>query len=151
MQAALAASGVWIAAILYAGVLSALLLLACLVQIGPLLPLLGCVAWLYTHDAHVAALLLFVWSIGVSMIDNCLRPILIRRAVSLPMTLILAGVLGGVFSIGVAGLFLGSVILAVTYIFCSHGSACQRDPELKEVGSRPSKLRRLSIRQVAPS
>jgi predicted PurR-regulated permease PerM len=115
VQASLAALGVWIAAIPYAGVLSALLLLACLVQIGPLLPLLGCVAWLYTHDAHVAALLLLVWSIGVSMIDNFLRPILIRRAVSLPMIVILAGVLGGVLSIGVAGLFIGPVILAVTY------------------------------------
>lgn len=115
VQASLAAAGVWVAGIPFAGVLSALLLLACLVQIGPLLPLLGCVAWLYSHDSNVAAVLLLVWTIGVSMLDNILRPILIRRAVALPMVLILAGVLGGVLSIGVAGLFIGPVVLAVTY------------------------------------
>lgn len=51
----------------------------------------------------------------LSSTDNFLRPILIRRAVSLPMILILAGVLDGVLSIGVAGLFIGPVFLAVTY------------------------------------
>lgn len=115
VQASLAALGVWVAGVPFAGVLSALLLLTCLVQIGPLLPLLCCVAWLYMNDSHLSALLLLVWTIGVSTIDNILRPLLIRRAISLPIVLILAGVLGGVLTIGVSGLFIGPVILAVTY------------------------------------
>jgi predicted PurR-regulated permease PerM len=49
------------------------------------------------------------------MLDNVLRPILIRRAVELPIILILFGVLGGLLSIGMVGLFIGPVILAVTY------------------------------------
>jgi predicted PurR-regulated permease PerM len=115
VQASLGAAGIWIAGIPFAGVLSALLLLMCLVQIGPLLPMLGCVAYLFMHDARLPAILLLVWTIGVSVLDNILRPILIRRAIALPMVLILTGVIGGLLALGPVGLFIGPVILAVTY------------------------------------
>jgi predicted PurR-regulated permease PerM len=115
LQASLGALGVWFAGVPYAGIIGAILLIACLVQIGPLLPLLCCVAWLFLSGSRIAAILLLVWSIAVTMLDNVLRPILIRRAVELPIILILFGVLGGLLSIGVVGLFLGPVILAVTY------------------------------------
>jgi predicted PurR-regulated permease PerM len=115
VQASLGAAGVWVAGIPFAGVLSALMLVMCLVQLGPLLPLLGCVIWLFVHDARLTASVLLVWAIGVSALDNVLRPILIRRAVALPMVLILSGVLGGLIAIGAVGLFIGPVILAVTY------------------------------------
>ncbi|ASV99459.1 hypothetical protein CJU94_15690 [Paraburkholderia aromaticivorans] len=115
VQASLGAAGIWIAGIPFAGVLSALLLLMCLVQLGPLLPMLGCVAYLFIHDARLPAILLFVWTIGVSVLDNILRPILIRRAIALPMVLILTGVIGGLLALGPVGLFIGPVILAVTY------------------------------------
>ncbi|MFL9929140.1 AI-2E family transporter [Paraburkholderia sp. RL18-103-BIB-C] len=115
VQASLGAAGVWLAGVPFAGVLSALMLVLCLVQLGPLLPMLGCVIWLFMHDARLTASMLLVWSIGVSALDNVLRPILIRRAVALPMVLILTGVLGGLIAIGAVGLFIGPVILAVTY------------------------------------
>jgi predicted PurR-regulated permease PerM len=85
----------------------------CLAQIGPLVPLLGGVAWLFMHDSTVAAILLLIWSVAVSMLDSLLRPVLIRRGVNLSMLLILAGVLGGMFAFGIVGLFVGPVILAV--------------------------------------
>ena len=44
-----------------------------------------------------------------------MRPILIRRGVQLPMLLIIAGVIGGLISFGVVGLFVGPVVLAATY------------------------------------
>jgi predicted PurR-regulated permease PerM len=49
------------------------------------------------------------------MLDNVLRPILIRRGVELPMLLIIGGVIGGLISFGVVGLFVGPVVLAATY------------------------------------
>jgi predicted PurR-regulated permease PerM len=58
---------------------------------------------------------MLVWSILVGALDNVLRPILIRRGVDLPMLLIIAGVIGGLMAFGVLGLFVGPVILAVTY------------------------------------
>lgn len=114
-QSALGGLGVWVAGVPYAGVLTAILFIFCLAQLGPLLPLLASVAWLFMHDARLAAILLLVWSIGVTALDNILRPILIRRAIALPMILILAGVLGGLLAFGMIGLFIGPVLLAVTY------------------------------------
>lgn len=61
------------------------------------------------------AIALLVWSIPVGIMDNFLRPILISRGVDLPILLIFAGVIGGLIGFGVIGLFVGPVILAVTY------------------------------------
>ncbi|MNV68276.1 putative inner membrane protein [compost metagenome] len=62
----------------------------------------------------VAAILLLVWAVLVAMLDNLLRPMLIKRGVNLSLLLILSGVLGGMFAFGIVGLFIGPVILAVT-------------------------------------
>jgi predicted PurR-regulated permease PerM len=113
-QSALGGIGLFIAGVPAAGVITAVMLMLCLAQIGPLLPLLGGVAWLFWHDSNIAAALLLVWSIMIAMLDNFLRPMLIRRGVNLSMLLILSGVLGGMFAFGIVGLFIGPVILAVT-------------------------------------
>jgi predicted PurR-regulated permease PerM len=47
--------------------------------------------------------------------DNVLRPLLIRRGADLSLLLIFAGVIGGLISFGIVGLFVGPVVLAVTY------------------------------------
>ena len=48
-------------------------------------------------------------------IDNFIRPFLIKKGADLPLLLIFAGVLGGLVAFGVIGLFIGPVMLAVTY------------------------------------
>ena len=40
---------------------------------------------------------------------------LIRKGVDLPMLLIITGVIGGLIGFGIIGLFIGPVILAVTF------------------------------------
>jgi len=47
--------------------------------------------------------------------DNFLRPVLIRMGADLPLLLIFAGVIGGLLSFGLVGIFVGPVILAVAY------------------------------------
>jgi predicted PurR-regulated permease PerM len=44
-----------------------------------------------------------------------LRPYLIRKGADLPLLLIFAGVIGGLIAFGIIGLFVGPVVLAVTY------------------------------------
>jgi predicted PurR-regulated permease PerM len=51
----------------------------------------------------------------VGFLDNFLRPWLIKRGADLPILLILVGVIGGLLAFGVIGLFVGPVVLAVTY------------------------------------
>ncbi|MOA06231.1 putative inner membrane protein [compost metagenome] len=47
--------------------------------------------------------------------DNFLRPFLIKRGADLPLILILVGVIGGLLAMGIIGLFIGPVVLAVAY------------------------------------
>jgi len=115
VQTVLAGIGLAAAGVPYAGVLTAIVFLFCVAQLGPGLVLFPAVAWLYWKDATIAATLLLVWSLGVVTLDNFLRPILIRRGADLPLLLIMAGVIGGLFAFGVLGLFVGPVVLAVTY------------------------------------
>jgi predicted PurR-regulated permease PerM len=58
---------------------------------------------------------LLVWSVIVGSLDNFLRPMLIKRGADLPLLLIFAGVIGGMLSFGLIGIFVGPVVLAVTY------------------------------------
>jgi predicted PurR-regulated permease PerM len=47
--------------------------------------------------------------------DNFVRPVLIKRGADLPLLLIFTGVVGGLVSLGFIGIFVGPVLLAVTY------------------------------------
>ena len=56
----------------------------------------------------------FVWGVCiVSTSDNVIRPLVISGATQIPFLLIMFGVLGGIASFGLVGLFIGPVILAV--------------------------------------
>jgi len=58
---------------------------------------------------------LFGWTLVVGLLDNVIRPVLIRRGADLPLLLIMAGVIGGLLGFGLVGLFVGPVVLAVAY------------------------------------
>ncbi|HTK02011.1 MAG TPA: AI-2E family transporter YdiK [Bordetella sp.] len=116
VQAALGGTGLWLAGVPAAGVLTAIMLLLCVAQIGPLLPMLAGVIWLFRLDANLAATLLLLWAVVIGTMDNVMRPYLISRGVRLPLLLILCGVVGGLLAFGLAGLFIGPVVLAVTNV-----------------------------------
>jgi predicted PurR-regulated permease PerM len=58
---------------------------------------------------------LLVWSVVVGALDNFLRPVLIKLGADLPLLLILSGVIGGLLAFGLIGIFVGPVVLAVSY------------------------------------
>ena len=58
---------------------------------------------------------MLAWSLAVGLMDDFLRPVLIKMGADLPLLLIFAGVIGGLLSFGLIGLFVGPVVLAVTY------------------------------------
>jgi predicted PurR-regulated permease PerM len=90
-----------------------------LAQLGPLLVLLPAIGWLYWNGASGWAAFLAVWTIVVAPIDNVLRPMLIKRGVDLPFLLVFAGVVGGLLAFGLAGIFIGPVVLAVSFTLLS--------------------------------
>jgi predicted PurR-regulated permease PerM len=115
VQSAAAGLGLAVAGIPYAGVLTTIILVLCIAQIGPILVLVPAVAWVYWSGNTLLGTVLLIWSIAVGLLDNVLRPILIRRGADLPLLLIFAGVIGGLIGFGVIGLFVGPTVLAVTY------------------------------------
>jgi predicted PurR-regulated permease PerM len=115
VQAILAGLGLWISGVPRPGFLLAVVFVLCITQIGPLPVLLPATIWLYWSGSIGWATVLLVWTVVVGGLDNILRPILIRRGVDLPLLLIIPGVIGGLIGFGLVGLFIGPVILAVTY------------------------------------
>lgn len=115
IQSTLGGIGLVVAGIPYAAVFSALMLMLCIAQLGPALVLFPAVGWMYWSGNNVLATALLVWSLMVVSLDNFLRPILIKRGADLPLLLIFAGVIGGMLSFGLIGIFVGPVALAVTY------------------------------------
>lgn len=115
VQTVLGGIGLAVAGVPFAGLLSAVMLMLCIAQVGPSLILFPAVAWMYwTGDTGWATFLL-LWSLVVTTLDNFLRPVLIRKGADLPLLLIFAGVIGGMLSFGLIGIFLGPVVLAVTW------------------------------------
>ena len=74
----------------------------------------GISAWLILTGNLLAGLGLLLWgALVVSWVDNLVRPLVIANATSLPFLLAMFGGLGGLAALGLVGLFLGPVILAV--------------------------------------
>jgi len=116
VQSALGGLGLYIASVPFAGLLTAVMFMLAIAQIGPGPVLIGTVVWVYwTSDSAWIPTALLVWSLFVGSIDNFLRPFLIQRAGDLPLLMVFAGVVGGLISFGLVGIFLGPVVLAVVY------------------------------------
>jgi predicted PurR-regulated permease PerM len=115
LQTILGALGLAVTGVPFASVLTALMFMLCIAQLGPILVLLGATAWVYVHSGPVAGTLMLAWSLAVGLMDNFVRPVLIKRGADLPLLLIFVGVVGGMVSLGIIGIFVGPVVLAVTY------------------------------------
>jgi predicted PurR-regulated permease PerM len=115
LQTIATALGLYIAGVPFAGLLTAVTLILCIAQIGAGLVLIPAVIWLFVSGDTGFGVFLAIWSVLVLTMDNFIRPFLIRKGADLPLLLIFAGVIGGLLSMGLVGLFIGPVILAVTY------------------------------------
>jgi len=118
-QSVLGGIGLAVVGVPLAGVLTALMFILCLAQLGPGLVLIPAVAWMYYSGQSFWATVLLGISLGAMVMDNFLRPVLIRRGAPLPLLLVVAGVIGGLIAYGLLGIFLGPTILAVAYTLVS--------------------------------
>ncbi len=115
LQSVLGGIGLAIAGVPFAPVLTAVMFMMCVAQLGPGLVLIPAVVWQYWTGGPGWGTFLLVWSLIVISLDNIVRPMLIRKGAHLPMILLLAGVIGGLIAFGLVGIFLGPVVLAVAY------------------------------------
>ncbi|TYT63614.1 AI-2E family transporter [Natrialba swarupiae] len=72
------------------------------------------VGYLAITSGPVPALALFLYGVTVlSLVDNYLRAIFVDRDSGLHPAVVIVGVIGGIYLLGIMGLFLGPVLLAV--------------------------------------
>jgi len=115
VQALITGMGLVVASVPAPGLLTAVSLILCVAQIGPMLVMLPAIVWKFYTGDIVWGCVLAAFLVAAITIDNVLRPLLIRKGSDLPLLLIFVGVVGGIMSFGVMGIFVGPVILAVAY------------------------------------
>ena len=115
IQSVLGGIGLIVAGVPAAPVLTAVMFILCIAQLGPGLVLIPSIILLYWSGETLAATVLLIWSLPVLILDNFLRPALIRKGADLPLLLVFAGVIGGLVAFGIIGLFIGPVVLAVAF------------------------------------
>lgn len=113
-QALLSGLGYWVAGAPNPMVLTFGTFLLALIPFGAPLAWGSVSIWLLAQGHTLEAAGLAAWGVfGVSWIDNVIRPIVISGATKIPFILIMFGVLGGLASFGMVGVFIGPVVLAV--------------------------------------
>jgi predicted PurR-regulated permease PerM len=115
VQSLLAGLGLLVAGIPFAAVLTAVAFIFCIAQVGPILVLAPAVGYVFWTGQTGWGTALLVWTIAVGSLDNVLRPYLIKKGADLPLVLVFAGVLGGLMTFGLIGIFVGPVVLAVAH------------------------------------
>lgn len=115
VQSLLGGLGLAITGVPFAGLLTALMFMLCIAQLGPAPVLVPAAIWLFWNDQTGWGVLLAVVAAVVMLLDNVLRPVLIRMGADLPLLLIFAGVIGGLLAFGLVGIFVGPVVLAVAW------------------------------------
>ncbi|MFO7740650.1 MAG: AI-2E family transporter [Desulfatiglandaceae bacterium] len=115
LQSTLGGIGLAVTGVPAAFILTGVMLILCIAQIGPGLVLIPSIIFLYWRGDILWGTVLLIWSVPVVLMDNILRPTLIRRGGDLPLLLIFAGVIGGLIAFGIIGLFIGPVVVAVSY------------------------------------
>jgi len=116
VQSVLSGIALALAGVPFAMLLTGVMFLTCIAQLGPVPVLLPAVLWLfYWQESYGWATFLLVCTVIVTTLDNVLRPVLIKKGADLPLILIFAGVIGGLLTFGLIGIFVGPVVLAITY------------------------------------
>jgi predicted PurR-regulated permease PerM len=139
VQSVLGGIALAIAGVPFAGLLTAVMFMFCIAQLGPTLVLVPAVIWTFWSGDTGWGIFLLLCTAVVGTMDNFLRPILIRRGADLPLLLILAGVIGGLLAFGLVGIFVGPVVLAVAYKLLGDWIAeVDLPPRTAQSGSRAS-------------
>ncbi len=114
LQATLAGLGFFVAGIPGSGLLALAVLVFGILQF-PGLVIFPAMIWSWTVLPLPAAVALTAYLLPISLINNVLSPIVMAHGLQTPMIVIFIGVLGGAIAHGVIGLFVGPIVLAVTW------------------------------------
>lgn len=115
IQALLSAIGLIAVGVPAPGIWAAIVLVLAIIQLPPLLVLAPIAVWVFSVADPVPATVFAVYALIVSLSDSFLKPMFLGRGMEIPMLVILLGAIGGAMSMGISGLFVGAVVLAVAF------------------------------------
>ncbi|GLO15339.1 AI-2E family transporter [Pseudomonas putida] len=100
-----------------AGMLAIVILMLGIAQAPATLVTVPVIIYVFNVEGFTAATIVFaIYTFVAGLADNVLKPLLLGRGVDVPMPVVLIGALGGMVVKGIIGLFIGPVILGVTYV-----------------------------------
>jgi predicted PurR-regulated permease PerM len=141
-QALVAGLGFWIAGVPGAILLAVLTFFFAVVPFGPPIIWIPAAAWLFAQSTPGWGIFMCLWGIlGISSVDNFLRPYLISQGSKMPFVLIFCGVIGGAFAFGLVGVFLGPTLLAVAFRLVEEWSSSPTGADWKLRVGETSELR----------
>mgnify|MGYP000069202112 CR=1 FL=1 len=115
VQGVFAGLGFWVAGVPFPVLLGALTMVLSFVPLGHAVVWVPAALYLMIESKYWAAAGLALWGAGVvASIDNVVRPVFIGVRTGIPLLLVFIGVLGGILSFGLVGIFVGPVAIAVT-------------------------------------
>jgi predicted PurR-regulated permease PerM len=116
VQGAMTAFGCWIAGVPQPVLLGVVTGVISILPVGAPLVWIPATIWLFIQGEWGWGIFMGLYGgLGISSVDNIIRPWLISRGADLPLLLTLLGAIGGVLAFGFLGLFLGPVLLAVGF------------------------------------
>jgi predicted PurR-regulated permease PerM len=86
--------------------------IAALLPVGSAVVLVPAVLYLAFSGRWAIAIFLALWSVGVGVVDNFLRPFLAAQRAEVSTLVVFIGAIGGVSAFGILGLVLGPVLLS---------------------------------------
>jgi predicted PurR-regulated permease PerM len=114
LQAMLSGLAFVVAGIPGSGLLALAVLISGILQF-PGIVMLPVTIWSWTAMPLTAALAFTAYMVPVGLINNILSPIVMAHGLKTPMLVIFTGMMGGAVAHGIIGLFLGPIVLAVTW------------------------------------
>jgi predicted PurR-regulated permease PerM len=115
LQSTLVGIGLVIAGVPLAGLWAVLCLLLAIVQIGIFPIAIGVIIYIWGSADTTTAVLLTIWIVFSSLIDNVIKPIVMGKGAPAPMLIVFMGTIGGFIANGFIGLFTGAIILTIVY------------------------------------
>jgi predicted PurR-regulated permease PerM len=83
--------------------------------IDALIAIIPIIIWSWTRMDIAGALAFTAYMVPVGLLNNLMRPFVMARGLKTPVLVIFIGVVGGILAHGLIGLFVGPVILAITW------------------------------------
>jgi predicted PurR-regulated permease PerM len=139
LQAIVTGIGLLIAGVPGAALLALLTFFASVIPVvGTGLIWIPAALWLFHQGATGWGIFMLVWGVGVSNIDNFVKPWLISQGSDLPFILIFFGVVGGALTFGFIGVFIGPTLLAVGYRLVAEWISSHRQEIVPDPGPPPA-------------